>query len=111
MTISIEQIDGDVIRVFLGGRLDIEGAAAVDVRMSVLAGNSKFLLADMRDVPFPGSMGLRSIVVSAQTVGRRGGKMVIFAPVPMVDEVLKAGKIDEIIPIFHELEPAIAALR
>jgi anti-anti-sigma factor len=104
-------MDGDVLRVFLGGRLDIEGAAAVDLQMSVLAGSTKFLLIDMSNVTFVGSMGLRSIVVPARTVGRRGGKMVLFAPVPVVEEVLKAAKIDEIIPIFHELEPAVAAFR
>ena len=111
MTISTESIDGGITRVALDGRLDIQGAAAIDLRMNVLAGSSKFLLLDMSNVSFLGSMGLRSIVLPAQAVKRRGGKMVLLNPIPMVEEVLMASNIGEIIPIFHDLDAAVAALR
>jgi anti-anti-sigma factor len=110
MTISTESMDGGITRVLLDGRLDIQGAAAVDLPMNVLAGSSKFLLIDLRNVSFLGSMGLRSLVVPAQAVRRRGGKVALFGPVPMVAEVLKASRIDEIIPIFHDLNSAVASL-
>jgi anti-anti-sigma factor len=103
-------MDGGITRVLLDGRLDIQGAAAVDLRMNVLAGSSKFLLIDLSNVSFLGSMGLRSIVIPAQAVNRRGGKVALFNPVPMVEEVLKASNIDQIIPIFHDLDSAVAAL-
>jgi anti-anti-sigma factor len=111
MTVSTVSMAGDITRVNLDGRLDIQGAAAIDLRMNVLAGSSRFLLLDLSKVSFLGSMGLRSIVLPAQAAKRRGGKMVILAPVPMVEEVLKASNIDEIIPIFHDLDAAVAALR
>jgi anti-sigma B factor antagonist len=111
MTISTEPMDGEVTRVILDGRLDIQGSAAIDLKMNVLAGSSKFLLLDLTNVSFLGSMGLRSIVLPAQTVKRRGGKMALFNPSPMVEEVLKASNIDEIIPIYHDLDAAVAALR
>lgn len=111
MKISTETMDGDITRVVLDGRLDIEGAAQVDLQMNILAGNTKFLLLDLRNVTFLGSMGLRSIVIPAKTVHRRGGKVVLFAPVPMVEEVLKASSIDQIIPIHHDLQSAVAALQ
>jgi anti-anti-sigma factor len=104
-------MDGEVTRVILDGRLDIQGAAAIDLKMNVLAGSSKFLLLDLTNVSFLGSMGLRSIVLPAQTVKRRGGKMALLNPVPLVEEVLKASNIDEIIPIYHDLDTAVAALR
>ena len=110
MTISTESMDGGITRVLLDGRLDIQGAAAVDLRMNVLAGSSKFLLIDLTSVSFLGSMGLRSIVIPAQAVSRRGGKVALLGPIPMVEEVLKASRIDEIIPIFHNLDSAVAAL-
>lgn len=110
MTISTESMEGGITRVFLDGRLDIQGAAAIDLKMNVLAGSSKFLLVDLSNVSFLGSMGLRSIVVPAQAVRRRGGKVALFGPVPMVEEVLKASNIHEIIPIFHDLDAAVAAL-
>jgi anti-sigma B factor antagonist len=110
MTISTESMDGGITRVLLDGRLDIQGAAEVDLRMNVLAGSSKFLLIDLTNVSFLGSMGLRSIVIPAQAVSRRGGKVALLGPIPMVEEVLKASRIDEIIPIFHNLDSAVAAL-
>lgn len=110
MTISTESMEGGITRVFLDGRLDIQGAAAIDLKMNVLAGSSRFLLVDLSNVSFLGSMGLRSIVVPAQAVRRRGGKVALFGPVPMVEEVLKASNIHEIIPIFHDLDAAVAAL-
>jgi len=111
MTMSTESMDGEITRVILDGRLDIEGAAAVDMRMNVVAGSARFLLIDLRKVSFIGSMGLRSIVIPAKNVHRRGGKVALFGPVPLVEEALKASKIDEVIPIFHELDAALAALR
>lgn len=111
MTISTETMEGEITRVLLDGKLDIEGAAAIDLRMNVLAGSAKFLLIDLRNVSFLGSMGLRSIVVPAQNVRRRGGKVALFGPIPIVEEVIKASSIDKVIPIFHELDAAVIALR
>ena len=110
MTISTESMDGDITRVLLDGRLDIQGAAAVDLRMNVLAGSSKFLLIDLTKVSFLGSMGLRSILLPVQAVRRRGGKVALFNPVPMVEEVLKASNVEQIIPIYHDLDSAVAEL-
>jgi anti-anti-sigma factor len=111
MQISIEELDGGITRAVLEGRLDIEGAAAVDLKMNVLAGSKMLLLIDLHKVTFLGSMGLRSLVVPAQTIHRRGGKAVLFAPTGMVEEVLTASKIDSIVPIHHELSAALAALK
>ena len=111
MTITTESMEGEITRVVLDGRLDIDGAAVIDLRMNVLAGSAKFLLIDLRNVSFIGSMGLRSIVVPAQAVRRRGGKVALFDPVPMVEEVIKASNIDQVIPIFHDLDAAVAALK
>ena|SRR5215469_7177256 len=110
MTISTEPMDGGITRVILDGRLDIQGAAVIDLRMNILAGSEKFLLVDMRNVSFIGSMGIRSLAVPAQAIRRHGGKMALLAPVPMVEEVLKASNIHEIIPIVPDVESAAAVL-
>jgi anti-anti-sigma factor len=110
MKLSTEEIDGGITRVVLEGRLDIEGAAAVDLRMNVIAGSAKQLLVDLSGVTFLGSMGLRSIVVPAQAVKRRGGKTVLFNPTEMVEEVLRASNIPSLIPVCHDMESALASL-
>lgn len=102
---------GGVTRVALEGRLDIEGASAIDLRMNVIAGSASRLLVDLQGVSFLGSMGLRSLVVPAQAVKRRGGKIVLFAPIPMVEEVLRASNITTIIPVCHNMESALAELQ
>jgi anti-anti-sigma factor len=111
MTISTESMAGDITRVILDGRLDIEGSAAVDLRMNVVAGSAKFLLIDLQKVSFIGSLGLSTIMIPAQSVRRRGGKVAILGPVPMVEEVLRATKVDQVIPVFRELDAAVAALQ
>ena len=111
MTISTEFMEGEITQVILDGRMDIEGAQAVDLRMNVVAGSARFLLVDLRNVTFIGSMGIRSIVVPAKNVRRRGGKVALFGPVPMVEEVLKTSNVNEVIPIFHDLDAAVASLR
>ncbi len=111
MQISSEEMEGGITRVELDGRLDIAGAAVVDLKMNIIAGSSRKLLVDLQKVSFLGSMGLRSIVIPARAVLGRGGKVVLFAPTEMVESVLKTSGIDVILPVYHELAAATAALQ
>ncbi len=111
MKATTEEVEGGILKVVLEGRMDIEGSAAIDMRMNVIAGSSTRVLVDMAGVSFLGSMGLRSIVLPAQAVKRRGGKMVLLNPTPMVAEVLRNAHIGTIIPIHHDLDAALAELR
>jgi anti-sigma B factor antagonist len=111
MAFTTEELAGGITKVVLDGRLDIEGAAAVDLRMNIIAGSKKAVLVDMQNVSFLGSMGLRSIVAPARAIKGRGGKMVIFGPNELVEKVLKTSGVDALVPIHHELESAMAALQ
>ncbi len=72
MPISTVELDGGITRVILDGRLDIEGAAAIDMRMNVIAGTKKAVIVDMEGVSFLGSMGLRALVAPARAIKARG---------------------------------------
>lgn len=111
MPISTEELEGGITRVILDGRLDIEGAAAVDLRMNVIAGSKKAVLIDLQKVSFLGSMGLRALVAPARAIKGRGGKVVLFGPNEMVEKVLKTSGVDTLIPVHHELQSAINALQ
>jgi anti-anti-sigma factor len=111
MAFSTEELSGGVTKVILDGRLDIEGAAAVDLRMNVIAGSKKAVLVDMQQVSFLGSMGLRALVAPARAIKSRGGKIVLFGPNELVEKVLKTSGVDTLIPIHHELQSALAALQ
>jgi len=111
MPLITEELNGGITKVILDGRLDTGGAAAIDLRMNVIAGSKKAVLIDMQKVSFIGSMGLRALVSPAQAIRSRGGKMVILGPNELVEKVLRTSKVDTLIPIHHELESAIAALQ
>jgi anti-anti-sigma factor len=109
--ISTEELAGGITKVVLDGSLDIAGAAAIDLRMNVIAGASKALLVDLRQVSFIGSMGLRALVAPARAIIGRKGKMVIYGPTDLVEQVLKTSGIDTMIPIHHDYQAALAALQ
>lgn len=111
MGFATEELTGGITKVILDGRLDIEGAAAVDLQMNVIGGSKKAVLVDMQKVSFLGSMGLRALVAPARAIKSRGGKMVLFGPNEMVEKVLKASGVDTLIPVHHELQSALAALQ
>lgn len=111
MAFAVEELTGGVTKVILDGRLDIEGAARVDLQMNVIGGSKKAVLVDMQKVSFLGSMGLRALVAPARAIKSRGGKMVLFGPNEMVEKVLRTSGIDTLIPVHHELQSALAALQ
>lgn len=111
MQISSEELADGITKVALDGKLDIAGASAVDLKMNIIAGSAKKLLVDLQKVTFLGSMGLRSIVLPARAVHSRGGKVVLFGPIEMVESVLKTSGIDSILPIYHDFSAAVAALQ
>jgi anti-anti-sigma factor len=111
MEIATEELPGGITCVILAGSLDIVGAAAIDLQMNVIAGAHKTVLVDLRQVSFIGSMGLSALVAPARAIKSRGGKMVLFGPNEMVAQVLKTSAIDTLIPVYHDLEAAVAALQ
>ena len=110
MGLATEELAGGITKVVLDGSLDIAGAAAIDLRMNVIAGSSKAVLVDLQQVSFIGSMGLRALVQPARAILRRGGKIAIFGPQDLVEKVLTTSGIDTMIPIYHEYDAAVAAL-
>jgi anti-anti-sigma factor len=80
MQISSEEMPGGITRVALDGRMDIAGAAVVDLKMNIIAGSANKLLIDLGKVEFLGSMGLRSIVIPARTVKSRGARLSCLHP-------------------------------
>src|SRR5262245_24211513 len=111
MKIFEEELPGGITKVVLDGRLDIEGAASVDLKMNAIAASSKAVLLDLQLVSFLASIGLRSLVIPARAIRSRGGRVVLFGPNEMVGKVLKTSGIDSIIPVHHDLSAALTALQ
>ncbi len=110
MPISILDLDGNVTKVVLAGRIDIAGAREIEMPMAVVAGSRRAVLVDLSAVEFMASLGLRGIVVSARSIISKRGKIVLLMPRPQVEEVITTTGIDELIPIYHDESDAIAAV-
>ena len=111
MSVTTEDLEGGVTRVILDGRLDIVGGAAVEPPMNLIGESKNAVLVDLQKVIFIGSVGLRALFGPVQAIKSRGGRIVLFGPNEMVEKVLKTSGIDTIVPIHHELQSALAALR
>ena len=111
MVFATEELEGGVTRVVLDGRLDILSGPLVETPMNEIGATKKAVLVDMQKVSFIGSVGLRALVAPARAIKERGGKMVIFGPHEMVERVLRTSGIDTVVPIHHDLQGALAALR
>ena len=111
MEMTIEQLADGIKKVLLVGDLDIVGAREIDLPFSTLAGSTNKLLVDLSQVDFLSSIGIRTLMLNAQVVKRRGGMIVLLNPQPIVEKILQTSGTDQIIPIFKESESALAALR
>ncbi len=110
MQLTIEELPGGISKAILAGRMDIEGAAAVDMKLNVLAGAANKLVLDLSGVSFLASMGLRTIMVCARAQASKGRKMAIGGAQPNVEKVLRSSGVDEIVPLYPTAAEAVAAL-
>lgn len=97
----IDDTDG-VTRVLLEGRMDIQGALAVDSQFQEIAKSKRKVLVDLSKVDFLASLGMRTLVMSSKAIRNEGGTMVLFHPQPNVEEALKTAGLDMVIPIARD---------
>lgn len=101
---------GDVgTRVVLSGKLDILGAEKISLPLAAVAGKRGNIVIDMRAVDFLASIGIRQLVIAAQTVARGAGKLVLLDPTPLVTEVLVTTGLEDLLPIVRSEDEARVA--
>jgi len=110
MELQIEPLSATVTRVAPVGRWDITGAAAIEIRLSALAGSGRSVIIDLAQVSFLSSMGIRSIVMSAKAVKLKGARLVLLSPDSNVELVLTSTGIDTLVPIRHGIDAALAEI-
>ena len=110
MEMTVEQLESGIVKAVLNGRLDIAGAAEIDMRFSVMAGANRAVIVDMAGVPFLASIGIRTLLIGAKAIQRRGGKMVLLRPTAEVEKVLWVSGVADLMPIFHADAEALAAV-
>ena len=97
--------------VYLDGRFDILGAQQVDSRFMNLAESAKALIVDASKVTFIASLGVRTLMVSAKTLMRRGAYMAVCGPSEDVEAVLRSTGFDELVGLHPDVEDAIKSYK
>lgn len=110
MQIDAEHLQSGILKITLIGRLDVQGADEIDLRFAGLAARQKAVIVDMREVSFLASIGIRTLLLSAKAIAKRGGKMALLDPDPTVTRSLEMAGIDALIPICRSLEQAQATV-
>lgn len=110
MPIVIEDLEGGITKVVLSGRIDIAGAAQIEMPMSIVGGSKRNVVIDLSEVNYIASLGLRSIVLCGKTILGKKGKAVLLSPTPAVEEVITTSGIDQLFKIYHDEWAAVAAV-
>jgi anti-sigma B factor antagonist len=103
MELDVADMENGITRISISGRLDIEGALAIESEFNKIAEEKKKIVVDLSEVTFIASLGIRTLVSGAKTTVRKGGKMVLLNPQPNVEKVLTRTRVDTMMPIIHGL--------
>jgi len=111
MQIEHNDLEDGVRMIRLIGRLDLEGAEAIDLKLTSLAAVRKgYVIVDLDGVEFMSSIGLSVIVRVARALLAREGRLVLLQPRPNVADVLSRTQIDQVIPVCPDLDAARTAV-
>jgi anti-anti-sigma factor len=110
MKLSVTR-EGDLIRVDLDGRLDVEGTREVDdaFAFNTTTAPSR-IVVNLAQVSFIASIGIRALLTAARGQRQRGGKLVLAEPQPMVRKVLETAGVDQVVPVYESVNSARTAL-
>ena len=107
MELQYSKLDNDIRMIKLIGKLDIIGTGEIETKFAGhCAGEKVRVIVDLSEVSFLASIGIRLLMLTAKSVTKRGGKMVIVKPIPDVQHVLEVTGIPAIIPIYSSFESA-----
>ena len=110
MKMNVDPLALGVVKVILDGRLDITGAGIIDLQFSAIAGSHRGVLVDLTNVSFLASIGIRTLLLGAKAVQRRGGTFVLLNPADEVEKVLEVTGVTDLMPVFHDNDAALAAV-
>lgn len=106
MEITIALSEPDIVLTRLKGSLDISGAANIESELRGTVRHCRNIVADLTDVSFVSSQGVRILVATAKAAHAKGVKMVLAGPNPAVRKILDFMSISLIIPIFDTVDSA-----
>jgi anti-sigma B factor antagonist len=111
MQFESTELPGNITRLSLTGRLDMDGTQAIEQKFTFQTTTraGKYVV-DLSGVSFLASIGIRMLITSARGQSGRGGKVVLAAPQPLVRNVLETAGIDKLVPMVDSVEAAQTTL-
>lgn len=110
MDMNVTETDEGVTQVALDGRFDIAGAQAVDGRFAEIAERANILVIDLAKVSFLASLGVRTLMVTAKSIIRRGSFIAVAGANDGVEKVLRLTGFDELVGLYADAAAATLAL-
>lgn len=109
MQVIATTLPGEILRLDLIGRLDIDGTREAEEAMPPMVHNRRVnLLVNLSGVTFMASVGLRLLLTLSMAQDRLGGQVILALPQGIVRTVLDTAGIDQLMPIHDSLDAAEA---
>jgi anti-anti-sigma factor len=108
MKLETQTFENGTLKISLAGRMDALGTQEIEQEFMDRACSQRSVIVDMKAVGFLTSMGIRTLMLAAKAISRRGGKLVLLDPDTNVTKVLET--IDDLIPIHRSLDEALRAV-
>jgi anti-sigma B factor antagonist len=105
---NVVDLENGMTKIAVSGRMDVQGALAIDPVFSQLSAEKPNLIVDMSNVSFLASLGIRTLVMSAKTLAAKGGHFVLFGLQPGVEKVLTTSGLNAMIPSVSDQRAAEA---
>ena len=111
MKLQASELDGGIRLIKLIGALDMTGTYSIEVEfVRQCDGDNVQVIVDLSKVNYLSSIGIPMLINTAKAVAGRGGKLALLNPQQNVSDVLDIVGIQQIIPIYTDLETAKADL-
>jgi len=112
MELVYADLEDGIRKIDLKGRLDMEGANAIDLKFTALTATQKnYIIVDLSGVEFIATLGIATLVRNAKAARLRAGNLVLLNPQPNVANVLATTRIDKIVPVYWNLDEARTHVR
>lgn len=111
MKVEVTELPGNLVRLDLAGRLDIEGTQKAETIVSpIVTARQMRVIFNLSSVTFMASVGIRLLLSAALAQDGMGGKVVVAMPQGIVRAILETAGVDQLVPIYDSLEAAQAGL-
>ena len=107
-------LDGndDISHVVLRGSLDTGSIPSVDTRfLGATAAQNRSAIVDLSGLSYIASLGIGMLLGCAKSLHHKGHRMVLVAPIPAVEQVLRTVGMHEVIPIAATVEEGLRLAR